>query len=459
VTTWTNWNKNQRCKPAAVYEPGSTAEVVEIVRRAADAGHRVRVVGRGGSWSALVPTEEWLISSAKLDRCLAIDQERQQIRVGAGMTIGELVARAAASGLSVRSPTVYKLLSVGGVIATGSHGTGRDVATFGDGVVDFTLVTGSGEVLTARDLDADGLRAVQANLGGLGVITDVTLQCEPSFDLLTVDRPVPLHEAVFNLDRYVREHEFVELFWFPPGDDVVLKLADRTTQTPFEQLERGVLRDAASRLMSTKIWPRLAVPIGGRWPKLCSRMILGGWPIGSKTQPVSRAFHYHQYYGPMWDMEYAIPQSHARAALTWTIETILDQESRGRHPVDLVVHARFCGASQAWLAPSFGRPTCHLEVIATRENPAWLEYSHRFEDAMIERFAGRPHWGKVFHRTQHLARTYDESAGQYEQLRARLDPHKLFEHEYLSILRQTAPAQVNPRDASDGAGRFGVRLG
>jgi L-gulono-1,4-lactone dehydrogenase len=438
MPTWNNWNGNQRCEPAAVHEPGSTREVAELVRRAADAGHRVRVVGRGASWSALVPTDEWLISSARLDRCLAFDHERRQIRVGAGMTIGALVERAAAAGLSVRSPTVSRPLSVGGVIATGSHGTGREVATFGDEIVDFTLVTSAGEILRARDLDEDGLRAVQANLGGLGVITEVTLQCEPNFNVLVVDRPVPLHEAIFNLDRYVREHEFVELFWFPPRDEVILKTADRTSQTPLEGLERGVLREAASRVMSTRIWPRIAVPIGGRWPELCARMVIRGWPIGPTIQPASRAFHYHQHYGPMWDMEYAIPQELARAAWTWTIDTILDEESRGRHPVDLVVHARFCGASRAWLAPSFGRPTCHLEVIATCRNPAWAEYSHRFEEAMIERFAGRPHWGKVFHRTQQLARAYRESAPRYEQLRARLDPHGMFEHPYLSLLRETS---------------------
>ncbi len=60
-----NWAGNQRCVPAEVHAPSSTDDVVAIVRTAAEAGERVKVIGGAHSFSDVAMSDGHLIS---LDR-------------------------------------------------------------------------------------------------------------------------------------------------------------------------------------------------------------------------------------------------------------------------------------------------------------------------------------------------------------------------------------------------------
>jgi L-gulonolactone oxidase len=67
-----NWAGNQRCVPVAVHRPRSTDEVAAIVRAAADADERVKVIGAGHSFTDVAMTDGHLISLDDMDRVLAV---------------------------------------------------------------------------------------------------------------------------------------------------------------------------------------------------------------------------------------------------------------------------------------------------------------------------------------------------------------------------------------------------
>ena len=65
-----NWAGNQRCVPVGVHLPTSTTAVAAIVRTAAEAGERVKVIGGAHSFTDIAMTDGHLLSLDAMNRVL-----------------------------------------------------------------------------------------------------------------------------------------------------------------------------------------------------------------------------------------------------------------------------------------------------------------------------------------------------------------------------------------------------
>jgi hypothetical protein len=67
----------------------------------------------------------------RLNSVLAVDRARNLVTVQAGQRIDRFLKWAEANGFSMErgAPTTYGELTIGGVLATGAHGTGRNVTS------------------------------------------------------------------------------------------------------------------------------------------------------------------------------------------------------------------------------------------------------------------------------------------------------------------------------------------
>jgi L-gulono-1,4-lactone dehydrogenase len=66
--TWTNWAREQRCVPAAIERPGSEEELAALVARAAAAGHEVKAVGSGHSFTDCACTDGVMVDLTGMQR-------------------------------------------------------------------------------------------------------------------------------------------------------------------------------------------------------------------------------------------------------------------------------------------------------------------------------------------------------------------------------------------------------
>ncbi|MDG4801040.1 D-arabinono-1,4-lactone oxidase [Micromonospora sp. WMMD980] len=74
--------------------------------------------------------------------------------------------------------------SIAGATATGTHGTGLGFGNLSTQLTGVRLVTGTGEVLEIdAERNPDLLPAARLSLGALGVVTQVTLDVQPRYDL------------------------------------------------------------------------------------------------------------------------------------------------------------------------------------------------------------------------------------------------------------------------------------
>jgi len=430
MTTWTNWLGNESASTTELHEPLTTAQVVECVERANYRNQRVRVLGSGHAWSPLVPVEGILLSTKRMRAIRSIDAAQRQLTVEAGATIRDVVAAAGAYGLTVNSPSMFLGLSVGGVIATGSHGTGRNSATFGDEVVGFELVTPDGSVVQVSEPGSDRWRAMLCNLGTLGVLTAVTLQCHPMFNVHEVHQRVDRGEAAAVIPTMLAEHEFVELFWVPPAAYVKFKLGNRTDKPP-SPVRGRIHPTLGDRLMAATgpVLPYVASVPGLVTP--LANLVYDRIGTGTRIVTAPDFNHYNQAYPLCISSEFAIPLEHAPAAWRWLDTRLGRYADAGVRPVTLMVHARFCRASQGFIAPSSGRATCHLEVLSFKGNRHRHLFAEDFETKMRTEFEGRPHWGKELYNPAAAAKGYGANLDAFLEVRHELDPTQRFINPFL----------------------------
>ncbi|MGW5052156.1 FAD-binding protein [Actinokineospora sp. NPDC004072] len=148
--------------PRAVLRPGSTADVVRMVRFANRHRIPVAVRGQGHSTFGQAQSTGVVIDSRPLS---GIEIRGTTAVVGAGATWGAVTDAALARGLTPPVATDYLGLSVGGTLSVGgiggaSHHHGLHVDT----VQALEVVTGTGELVRC----GPGDRLFEAVLGGLG---------------------------------------------------------------------------------------------------------------------------------------------------------------------------------------------------------------------------------------------------------------------------------------------------
>jgi L-gulonolactone oxidase len=415
VPAWVNWSRTQRCEPAAFERPGSRAELSALLARAAGP---VRVAGAGHSFTPAVLTDGTLVSLERMGR--VVDADGELVTVEGGMSLHRLSRELHLRGLALPNLGDIDAQSVAGALATGTHGTGARLPNLSAQVERMELVLGDGteRVLTGGDL----LRAARIGLGALGVVAAVTLRCAPAFRLRGVDQPEPLEDVLASLDERADAHDHFE-FWTFPHSPLALTRTNTRTEAPRHAPGRSrewledVLMDnhvfgALNRV--ARRFPRAIPQLNRTMARAASRRERVDWSFRIFASPRLVRF---------FEMEYAVPRSHAADAVRGARE-ILE-----RYPVSFPIELRFVAGDDALLSPAYGRDSAFVAVHLFDRMP-W-EAPFREVEALMSGFGGRPHWGKwSFLGAEDLAPRYP---GWQSFLAARdeLDPGRRFSNDWL----------------------------
>ena len=422
---WRNWGRTQRCEPAAFDRPASELEVAEAVRRAQAAGQRVKVIGAGHSFTDIACTDGRMLTLEGLNRVLHVDEEAKLVTVEAGITIERLNEELAARGLALPNLGDIDRQSIAGAVSTATHGTGAGfggLATFLRGL---KLVAADGEALQcSAGEEPEVFHAARVGLGALGVVTQVTLQCVPAFNLHHVEERHPLVSVLDDLDRYVDGNEHFEFYWLPHTDSCATIENNRT-------IEPAVVKSAYKRWRAEVFFPNYffgaVVATGRAAPKLVPRLNRFVASQLSRTELVQRSDRIlvSTRLVRFAEMEYAVPRAKAREAVDGVREFI---ERSGLY-VSFPIEVRFVAPDDIPLSTAFGRETSYVAVHVARPQP-YEEY-FRGVEAVMDRLDGRPHWGKLhFQTAATLAARYPEW-DRFQAVRRKLDPDGRFSNAYL----------------------------
>jgi L-gulono-1,4-lactone dehydrogenase len=425
MATWTNWSRLSTAHPTQEVSPHDAGEVVDAVVAARHQNLTVKMPGSGHSFTDIALTDGLLLRPGSLRGIVGVDQDAMTVTALAGTTLGELNTALEKLGLTLHNMGDIDEQTVAGAISTGTHGTGGQRASLSAQVSGLELVTGEGERLRADSGEnADVLDMARLGLGALGILTAVTFDVEPMFTLEAHEAPMLWDEGLDRFDEMAAENHHFEMFWFPHTDRLLTKRNNRTLD-PVEPLSR-VKRWIDDEFLANRVFG-WANRVGNRRPGLVRRIneVSGRALSERRYSDVPHKVFTSSRRVVFREMEYAVPREVALEVLREVRTTIEASDWTISFPVEV----RVCPADSTPLSAAYERASVYL---AFHMNPQTdhTGYFRGIEDVM-RRYDGRPHWGKLHTRTAaDLEPAYPRWA-EFQAMRDRLDPDRLFTNAYL----------------------------
>ena len=396
-----NWAGNVSYSTARILRPTSVEEAQELIAGA----ETIRPLGTRHSFSLVADAAGALLSTEHLDRIVEIGETT--VTVEAGIRYGELSSTLRDHGLAVANLASLPHISVGGAIATGTHGSGVSNKSLAAAVSALELVCADGSIrrLSRGDADFDG--AVVA-LGALGLVARASLDVVPAFELRQyVFEDLPWSAVDMHLDEILAAGYSVSLFtaWTERGvDQVWLK----TTE------EQSAQDSYFGATPATQ--PRNPVP-GARWENCTEQLGVPG-PSGERLPHFRLGFTPSG--GAELQSEYVVARGHGAEALRE-----LRRLGPAISPLLLISEIRTIAADTLWLSPFYERDSIAFHFTWKPLAADVQAVLPRIEAALAP-FAARPHWGKLFVASpQELEAVYPKLPA-FRQLREQLDSSDKF---------------------------------
>ncbi len=413
-----NWAGNEHCHPQKYFQPKTLSDIAAIVKEAALAGKKIRVVGAGHSWSAVACTDDYMINLDRCDKVISIDKDKKQIRVQAGIRLKQLNKILEENGLALVNLGSVSEQSIAGATATGTHGTGIGFQILSSAIIAVRVINANGEDIEITD--GSRLNAYRVNLGMLGIISEVTLQCTDTFNLKEDSCPMLFEKALDRLPELLRDNDHVKFWWFPHVEHLMTYRYQRT-QEPAQQ-QSGFLKFVEGVLIARYFFTFL-LRIGAAFPSWIPSINRFIKTLHlKKIKRVGKS--YEVFNVPMppkhRESEYSVPVEKAVAAL----RELRDEIERNNLKVNFVTEIRFVKADDFWLSPAYGRDSCYIGGYLYGDN-RWQAYFSLFERIM-KKHEGRPHWGKEFTPELHNFGKMYPKFSDFMKLTREADPDRRF---------------------------------
>lgn len=406
----TNWAGNLAYSASTVHEPAS----VDDVRRIITSATSIRALGSRHSFNAIADGTKELLSTAALTGPVTINRDESTVTVGAGTRYGELARQLDRSGYALANLASLPHISVGGAVATGTHGSGNRNASLAAAVVGVELVSGTGDVMRYRTGDPE-FPGVVVNLGALGVVTSVELTIEPAFTVeQTVFERLPIEDLLENFDAVTGTAYSVSVFttWRDPevADSVWVK------RRPDQDAPVAATLFGAQAADDER-HPLPGIPAIGCTPQLG---VAGPW--------YNRLPHFKLDFTPSngveLQSEYLVPRQHAVEAIR-----AVGRLSASIAPLLQVNEIRTIAADDLWLSSSYETDAVGLHFTWTQDQPAVEALLPEIEAALAP-YRARPHWGKLFSvESYDLDRLYPRLQD-FRSLTKQLDPKGIFRNPF-----------------------------
>jgi FAD-linked oxidoreductase len=377
---WRNWSGIERCVPARRIAPASEAELVALL---ASGDFPLRPAGTGHSFSGLVPSDSALVFLDSLAGVISADAAALSAEVWTGTRLWRLGPALAALGQAMPNLSDIDYQTLGGALATSTHGTGARLGSLSSCVTGLWLATPSGELLECdARRNAEVFHAARTSLGALGVVTRVRLANRAAFRLVERSRFVPLESLLADLARERDANRHFELYAFPHADTALAIATNESEQAP--DATGGDDPEAILLLRTLFRWTRALPGVGMRL-----------YDAFLRSQPASeRAGESHEVLAHprtvrFNEMEYTVPAELGPECLRAILAEIRARDL----PVCFPLECRFVREDDVWLGMFHERAGFSISIHQFQDED-WRPYFAAIEP-IFWKFAGRPHWGKL----------------------------------------------------------------
>lgn len=422
---WSNWSGGVTCKPKEIVAPKDDVALAAAVRTAEGT---VRVPGSGHSFTPICDSDGTLIDMAAFAGLKNVDEATQIATMGAATPLWQAGPLLHAAGVGFKNMGDIDRQTLGGVVGTGTHGTGATLGSFSADVAGFQLLLASGEVLNCTPQDnTEIFEAGRMSLGSMGVMTEISMHVRPAYKLVEKNFMLPVDELFTQLDELVTKNRHFEFFWFPYANRAICKTLNETTddapnvRSAEEMFARG---EGGGADMALFTWlneilpyaPFLLRPIHKLFSQFMAAPPRVRWSNEAFPSPRNVRFN---------EMEYAVPIEKGPDCIREVVETIRKKKINTGFPIEY----RTVAADDVWLSPFYKRPSATIAVHQYNKVDTTKLFSAA--ETIFRKYEGRPHWGK---RNTRSAKEFSALYPEFERfrlLRRKLDPESKFLNAYL----------------------------
>jgi len=413
TTCLANWAGNVEYRAERVYHPESVEQVQEVVRRS----RKLRALGSRHSFSRIADSTGTLVSLRRMNRVVSLDPAAGTVTIEAGATYGDLSSYLHASGFALHNLPSTPGISIAGACSTGTHGSGSASGNVATPVAAIEFVDAAGEVVTLSRDDGEAFRGAVVGLGALGIITKLTLDVQPAFDVAQVvylDLPMSALEDGF--DEIMASGYSVSLFTDWTRNNIRQVWIKR-------RVGRAGWSAAAADFHGARPATGDVHPVDGQPADRCTRQmgVRGPWherlPHFGTGQTPSVGSELHS--------EYFMPVEHAWAAIV-----AIGELREHIAPHLFISEIRTVAADDLWMSPCYQRACVAIHMTW---KPEWASVAALLPliEQKLAPFEPVPHWAKLFTIPPAVLRSRYAKLADFDESIRRYDPHGKFRNEFL----------------------------
>lgn len=422
---WTSWNENLTYKYKSLYRITTEKELQEVVAKT----DKIRFFGTKQSSADIAAGIDTLIDITSYNKILSYNETERTVTVQSGVILGDLLEAIEAKGWCIPCLPDINTITIGGALATGTHGTSGHLLC--EYMTSCTLVLANGSLKTVPKSDTL-MQAVRVSLGALGVISTVTFSCEPIYTLHVKEGPENDSEWLPKIKERLQKHDFLRILWLPHTDKGYVitgdKIAPETKIT--ENLGPKYLkhRRKASKILYkySHVFPWITA--------IANRLLYKGFFSANK-----------EYKGSLYQATVTKSRGATLELAEWTIDLdrfplVFDElkteinKWSNKSFIHIPMDIRFIYKDNSWLSYAYQEDTVTMGCVSRNAATADTYEAFKTIETIFLKYGGKPHWGKRFTaKDAALSKIYSKWED-FKQLRHRMDPTNKFLNPYLSKL-------------------------
>ncbi len=409
-----NWAGNYHYSTNKVFQPSTLAETQDAVRSVP----HVRALGTRHCFNGIADSTVAQISTLRLDS-FRLNAAERTVTVGPGIKYGDLAVQLDRAGFALHNMASLPHISVAGSIATATHGSGLHNGNLATAVSGIEVVAADGSVHTlTRAKDGERFLGSVVGLGALGVVTSVTLDVQPRYEMTqVVYRDLDFGQLEHNLEAIMSAGYSVSLFTDWQGHragEVWIK----------RRVDQGGGAAPPAMFYGATLAKEKMHPVPGQDATRTTDQMneVGPW--------YERLPHFKMEFTPSVgreiQTEYFVPFERGYEAIL-AVESLREQI----RPHLFITELRAIAADDLWMSMAYKRRSLALH-FTWKPDAAAVNRIVALIEAKLAPFEPRPHWGKVFSlKAAQLAPVYPRW-NDFKELARQVDPKGKFRNAYMN---------------------------
>ena len=409
----TNWAENLKYSAKNICFPANEDELRMLVKQIKSG----KVLGSRHSFNNIADTVDTLISTEYMNQVIGIDENKSLVWVESGIKYGTLGIYLEKKGFALHNLASLPHISIGGAIATATHGSGDANGNLATAVEALEIMKSDGSVVKLNKQNSDFFGSV-VNLGALGIVTKIALSIQPTYQVTQeLFENLPMSELEHHFDEIFQAGYSVSMFtnWLDKKIDQVWIKKRVDKDKPFKKIENFFGATPAKSNLH---------PIKSNSAINCTDQMAEAGPWYERLPHFKMDFTPSN--GAELQSEFFIPRKHA-------FKAIMEVESLHEliFPSLFITEIRSIAADELWLSPSYKQDMIAIHFTWKPDTEKVMQIISKIEEK-LKPFNFIPHWGKLFTISGYEIQSRYPKFKDFINLAKSMDPEGKWKNDFLN---------------------------